>query len=187
MATSIFDAVKNNADGANKSFKWYQQQVSKLGNVSENQLMKETKQTNTFVRGGMYLFAYNPKLREKLPYYDMFPLVIPFKKLDEGFLGVNLHYLPYLVRFKVLQSLSDLTTDEKLDENTRVNLSWRLMESFSKLNPIKACVKHYLTNNIQSRFLNIPYPDWVIASQLPVENFIKKNKSFVWRETGKKY
>ena len=49
MATSIFDAVKNNADGANKSFKWYQQQVSKLGKVSENQLMKETKQTNTFV------------------------------------------------------------------------------------------------------------------------------------------
>jgi hypothetical protein len=42
MATSIFDTVKNSADGANKSFKWYQQQVSNLGNVSKNQLMKET-------------------------------------------------------------------------------------------------------------------------------------------------
>ena len=89
--------------------------------------------------------------------------------------------------FKVLQSLSDLATDERLDENTRVNLSWRLLESYSKLKPIKACVKHYLTNNIQSRFLNIPYPDWVIASQLPVENFQKKEKSSVWKETGKKY
>ena len=156
MATSIFETIRNNADGANKSFKWYQQQVSKLGNVSQNQLMKETKQTNSFVRGGMYLFVYNPKLRETLPYYDMFPLVIPFKKLDEGFLGVNLHYLPYMVRFKVLQSLSDLATDERLDESTRVNLSWRLLESYSNLKPIRACVKHYLTNFIQSRFLNIP-------------------------------
>ena len=187
MATSIFDTVRSNADGANKSFRWYQQQVSKLGNVSQNQLMKETKQTNSIVQGGMYLFAYNPKLRESLPYYDMFPLVIPFKKVDEGFLGINLHYLPYMVRFNVLQSLSDLTTNEKMDESTRVNLSWRLLESYSKLKPIRACVKHYLTDYIQSRFLNIPYPDWVIASQLPVEDFQKKEKSFVWKETGKKY
>ena len=187
MATSIFETVRANAGSTDKSFRWYQQQVKKLGNVSENQLMKETKQTNSFVRGGMYLFVYNPKLKQSLPYYDMFPLVIPFKKMDEGFLGVNLHYVPYLARFKVLQDLNDLTTDNKLDEDTRVNLSWRLMESYSKLNPIKACVKHYLTNFVQSRFLSIPYPDWVIASQLPVENFQKKEKNFVWKETGKKY
>ena len=41
MATSIFETIRNNADGANKSFKWYQEQVRKLGNVSQNQLMKE--------------------------------------------------------------------------------------------------------------------------------------------------
>jgi hypothetical protein len=187
MATSIFETIRNNADGANKSFKWYQEQVRKLGNVSQNQLMKETTQANRIILGKMYLFVYKPKLKESLPYYDMFPLVIPFRKLDEGFLGVNLHYLPYMVRFKMLGYLNDLSSDENLDENTRVNLSWRVLESYSRLDPIKACTKHYLNECIHSRFLNIPYPDWVIASQLPVENFIKKNKSFVWRETGKKY
>jgi hypothetical protein len=113
--------------------------------------------------------------------------VIPFRKLDEGFLGVNFHYLPYVIRFKMLGYLNELSSDDNLDENTRVNLSWRVLESYSRLDPIKACVKHYLTDSIHSRFLNIPYQDWVIASQLPVESFIKKNKSFVWRETGKKY
>ena len=187
MATSIFDTIRSSAGNADRSFKWYQEQVKKLGNVSQNQLLKETKQTNSFITGRMYLFRYNPKHRETLPYYDMFPLVIPFRKLDEGFLGVNLHYLPYMVRFKVLKQLNDITNDISMNETTKVNLSWKLLETYSKLKPIKACVKHYLNNFIESRFLNIPYPDWVIASQLPVEDFQKREKSFVWKETGKKY
>ena len=91
------------------------------------------------------------------------------------------------MRFKMLTALSDFETDNKLDENTRVGLSWRLIESSTKLAPIKACVKHYLTNHIQSRFLKISYPDWVIASQLPVEKFEKEEKETVWKQTRKKY
>src|SRR5579859_4289851 len=44
--------------------------------------------------GKMVMYTYDPKLKEKLPYYDTFPLgiVVAFNKT--GFYSLNLHYLP---------------------------------------------------------------------------------------------
>lgn len=187
MAKNIFDTIRVNSKDQSRSFRWYQEQVKKLGRVTQNRLMNEVKETSRLSVGKMYLFAYNPKHKDILPYYDTFPLVLPFRKMSEGFLGVNLHYLPYLVRFKTLGYLNDIANDDTYDEATRVSLSWRMLESYSRLSPLKACVKHYLTIYLESSFYNIPYQDWVIASQLPVESFKKMEKQDVWDITGKKY
>lgn len=184
---NIFQNISLTRKGQEKSFQWYQAQVRKLGKVNESQLLKETQGVSSIQTGNMYLFAYSPKYKEVLPYYDTFPLVLPFRRVNEGFLGINLHYLPYLARFKILESLVDYATDDRYDEKTKLNISWRLLESSSQLEPMRACVKHYLYSNVSTRFIKINYPDWVIASQLPVENFQKKSKEEVWRETRKKY
>jgi hypothetical protein len=91
------------------------------------------------------------------------------------------------MRFKILGFLSDYTNNEKMDETTRLNFSWRILESASRLAPARACVRRYLLDHVQTRFLKVPYPDWVIASQLPVERFEGAEKDTVWRETRKKY
>ena len=187
MPQNIFERIRVNSKDQERSYRWYQEQVKKIGRVTQNRLMNETKHTTTLTTGKMYMFVYNPKYKDVLPYYDTFPLVLPFEKLNEGFLGYNLHYLPYMVRFKILGYLNDLASDENINENTKVNLSWKMLSSFSRLDPLKACVKHYLTNFMESPFYNIPYQDWVIASQLPVENFKKKEKTDVWDITRKKY
>jgi hypothetical protein len=77
--------------------------------------------------------------------------------------------------------------DDKLNEDTRIRITWNIIESASRLSPAKACVKHYLYEHVQSRFLHIKFPDWVIASQLPVERFVGANKATVWRESRTKY
>jgi len=43
--------------------------------------------------GKMYFFVYNPKHKITLPYYDMFPLVLPIERYSNGFLGINFHFL----------------------------------------------------------------------------------------------
>jgi hypothetical protein len=53
----------------------------------------------------------------------------------------------------------------------------------SRVAPVKACVKHYLDSQVQSRFLNIKYPDWVTASLLPVERFVGASKQQVWQDS----
>lgn len=188
MAETIFDKVRLTAQGTEKSVQWYQAQIKKMGTINSNKLMQTRSLLTTRVLPGtLIMFLYDAKLKDTLPYYDAFPLVLPFRKTPDGFYGLNLHYLPYMARFKLLGYLSEYANNDKMDEDTRIIASWRVLNSSSKLNMIKPCVKRYLYSQVESKFLTIPYPDWVTASQLPVERFQGANKAQVWKESRKKY
>ena len=79
-----------------KSMTWFSQQVRSISNFGPAQMWAQHREdlVSQIHRGGMFLFFYNPKLKDKLPYYDRFPLVIPLERYADGFLGINLHYLP---------------------------------------------------------------------------------------------
>jgi hypothetical protein len=192
MADNIFQTVSMKAGDAQKSYYWYREQVKNLGsNLSGTQLLRNETLTSRIRPGEMYLFMYDPKLKKTLPYYDAVPLVLPFKTLKDGFLGINLHYLPYLARFKLLGELNKLTLDKRINENTRIQISWQILNSSSKYLAATACVKHYLNAHLRSRFLKINYTDWITASMLPVERFKSDSgndpaKAKVWRDTSKK-
>lgn len=185
MAESIFNDIRLKAGDAERSYRWFQNQVRNLATATTSRsLMSNTQQlANSIMPGEMYLFFYDPKHKETLPYYDKFPLVLPFREVKDGFYGINLHYMPYMMRFKLLKALSDLTTDDKLDNKTKITISWKILQRFSSIAPLKNIVKHYLYNHVQSRFLKIGYPDWLTASQLPIEMFEKANKTKVWNDT----
>jgi hypothetical protein len=55
--------------------------------------------------GKMYSFVYDPKTKEQLPYYDIYPLVFPIEYYNDGFLGINLHYLPPVLRARLMDAL----------------------------------------------------------------------------------
>ena len=187
MATkNPFDQIRLSAAGQDKSYQWYRQQVSALGRLSStNQVLKDTKMVNRILPGEMYLFFYDPKFKNVLPYYDRMPLVLPFRVVNDGFYGINLHYLPYMMRFNILGALSEFATGEQNDPNTRIQLSWNLLTASSRLAPVKFAVKHYLNAHVKSNFYKIDYTDWVTASQLPVEKFVGAQKNKVWQDFRK--
>lgn len=183
ISNSPFDKIQYNISTQQQSLQWLQGQIKSLGTITPNQLLNTgTTFVNRIVPGEMYFYLYDPKLKESLPYYDMFPLVLPFRRLEEGFLGLNLHYLPYAVRIKILRQLHEYATNQRMNETTRVRVSWKLISTISKLKPLEFCVKHYILNHIRSKMLKINYNDWAVASQLPVERFQNANKATVWRE-----
>lgn len=200
-AENIFANVQSNAGDNKRSFQWYQRQVQNLRRAgqlrSPNQLMQTGQENfvNRITPGEMYLFYYDPKHKDKLPYYDTLPLVLPFKRVSggmfgrkgSGFLGINLHYLPYMLRYKVLGELSKYATDDRMDERTRIKFSYQTLSSVAQLKPAQACVKHYLADHVRSRFLRINITDWITASQLPIEQFVGSNKQSIWRDTRKRY
>ena len=51
---------------------------------------------NRYHIGRLNMFLYDPKYKDKLPYYDVFPLVLPIQRYSDGFLGINFHYLTLL-------------------------------------------------------------------------------------------
>ena len=139
----IFKTVSMNSQDAKKSYQWYRDQVRSLGpGMTGTSMLRTETLTSTLTPGNMYLFMYDPKHKETLPYYDATPLVLPFRLVPNGFMGINLHYLPYLVRFRLLGELSKLATDKNITDKTKIELSWRLLNSSVRYLPGTACVKH---------------------------------------------
>jgi hypothetical protein len=173
------------ADAAKKSKTWFQQQAKLLGNVTPNKVMKSdpTSLKARVIPGKLYMFLYDPKTKDKLPYYDMFPLVFPFKKTPDGFIGLNMHYLPYQMRVMLLDKLMDFATNKKMSETTKLNYSWSMIDGVSRYRLAEPCVKRYLASHIRTSLKLIDANDWATAMLLPVEQFVGSSKQKVWQDS----
>lgn len=135
--------------------------------------------------GHLYMFMYDPKTKADLPYYDRFPLVFPFRKTPDGFLGLNMHYLPYQLRISLLDNLLVFANNSKFDETTRIKYSWALIDGVSKYKAAQPCVKQYLSGHVRTQFRQVNSKDWATAMLLPVERFIGASKQEVWADSRK--
>lgn len=149
-----------------------------------NVLKSDIGELVTTVRwGDMYMFMYDPKTKEKMKYYDRFPLVIPFRVIKGGFLGLNLHYLPPLLRDRLLTRLMKLADDQTLSPDTRIRMTWNIISNSARYPEVEPCVKRYLVSHVRSRFLKINPTDWRTTIMLPVESFMGNTKQNVYRNS----
>ena len=84
-----------------------------------------------------------------------------------------------------MDGLYTISTDKKFDEDTRIRLSYEILNKASKFRFFKPCVKRYLIPRVRSRFVKINSDQWDTALFLPTERFRKKSKSFVFKESRK--
>lgn len=187
---SLFDTLQANAFRAGvrsrtkQSQEWFRKNVTNL-TVSRQTLLKDPALDRTAqnIRGSMYMYFYDPKHKETLPYYDRFPLTIMVDSAPGGFYGLNLHYLNYGVRAKFLDDLMALAP-QKMTNSTRLDkLRYNLLSGVRKYKEFKPCFKHYLGEHVRSQFARVPMTDWEIAIFLPVEQFKKKSKDAIWTES----
>jgi hypothetical protein len=176
-------------DLSRKSSAWFESHARDIARTNTNlraeNLMRgdQTMKTNRIVPGDMIMFIYDAKHKETLPYWDRFPLVFPYKTVTGGFYGLNLHYLPYVMRARLMDKLMVFSNDMRLTDNTRLKLKWELIGSFSQFAPAQVCVKHYLYSQVMTPFKKIHAQDWATALLLPVEQFQKQSKNAVWAQT----
>ena len=166
---------------------WYRDLAGEYKKVNETQLMKSDTErlTNIPKLGHMYMYYYDAKHKDTLPYFDRFPLVFPFAKVDNGFMGINLHYLPLTFRAKLMDSLYDVASSKTYDENTKLKLNYSILSGASKYKYFKPCVKRYLNSQVRSRFLHVYPSEWDMALFLPLERFQGATKQKVWSESKK--
>jgi hypothetical protein len=190
----IFDEILSKGIRAGKvpareqqSRTWYRDTANKFRTVNERNLMKgDTDRLRSQPKiGHMYMFYYDAKHKETLPYFDRFPMIFPYKKVKGGFMGINLHYLPHILRAKLMDSLYDISSNDLYDETTKLRMSYNILSSASKYKWFKPCIKHYLTTQVRSRFLYVYPAEWDIALFLPLERFSCASKSKVWSDSKK--
>ena len=163
---------------------WFRKKVRSLSRgVTSKNLMN---QGNTFHArpkiGNMYFYYYDPKHKDKLPYYDKFPLTIVIEQYRDGFLGLNLHYLSPKMRGVFMSKLLDLTSGN-LDEKSKLEISYKFLKGAAKYKEFRPCVKRYLYSHMKSRAMKVEPLDWLPAVFLPVAQFKGKSKSGVWSDS----
>lgn len=168
-----------------QSREWFRKRTAQLKNINRGQLMREepTVLRNQTAVGSMYMFFYDPKHKETLPYYDAFPLVIVIGPAEGGFLGLNLHYLPPVLRAKFLDGLLETASNSRYDDTTKFRITYTMLTRAAKMKYFKPCVKHYLSTHVRSRFSKIPAPEWEIATFLPAADWRKAKSSKVYSDS----
>jgi len=195
MATT-FNALLSRAaasdiqSGQKGALTWFKDAATKFSNIERNKIMREEQASlvpmiNTRSIGRMYMFYYDPKGKDILPYYDKFPLVFPFKIAPDGFYGLNLHYIAPMLRAKLMDAFYDIINNDKYDITTKIKLNYQILNASSKYKYYKPCVKRYLTTHVKSKFLYVDPTKWDAALFLPTEKFSGSSKKNVWLESSK--
>ena len=154
------------------SVEWFRRYIRKIGNIRSHEKVTEGLKTkNKVTPGEMVTYVYDAKYKDKLPYWDKFPLIVVLEFTKDGWYGLNLHYLPPTVRAKVLAELSV----------TRKNLM-QIRSALEKDARLKVCLKRYLAKQAVTEMSIIPKSEWEIAIQLPFENFIGATAKKVWSQ-----
>lgn len=170
-----------------KSRTWFDQQVLLMSKqrITPQQILAGNASQNTarVIPGHLYMFVYDPKLKNELPYFDRFPLVFPFSKTEDGFMGLNMHYLPYALRVSLLDRLLVYASNTKMNETTRIKYSWQLIDGVARFKLAQPCVKRYITGNVRSTYRQVNSSDWATAMLLPVERFVGASKQEVWGDS----
>ena len=181
MAQSKYiQSVLDAAGDRPKSTQWYKDKIREFGKPGAMDLIRDGKRNSRPFFGRLNMFIYDPKFKTTLPYYDTFPLVLPLERYSDGFLGINLHYLPIPLRIALLDRLVDFSNNEKFDETTVLDLSYSTVKS---IRAVKPTIHKYLSGYVRSRFRRIDADEFTIATLLPVQRFKKASANEVWKES----
>lgn len=181
MARSKYiQSVLKAAGGRPKSTQWFRDKIKEFGTPKSADLIRDGKRTSTPTFGLLNMFVYDPKLKEKLPYYDTFPLVLPIEKYSNGFLGINMHYLSMPIRIRLLDRLVDYSNNDKFDSSTELRVDYSRLK---KIDLIKPCLKRYLAGNVKTQFRKVEADEFMIATLLPVQKFKKQSDSHVFAKS----
>ena len=183
MAQSKYiQSVLDDAKGRPKSTQWYKDKIKEFGKPGALDLIRDGKRNNKPFYGKLNMFFYNPKFKKQLPYYDTFPLVLPLETYSDGFLGLNLHYLPIPLRIDLLDRLVDYSNNSQFDESTRLVVDYSKLK---KIKLIKPTIHKYLASQVQSQFRRIDADEFTVATLLPVQRFSKASEAEVYRDSRK--
>ena len=188
---SLFSKIQSDAERAGflprtkESRDWFLRKIRSITNISSARILNDDslEVRSRPLIGRMFMFLYDPKHKETLPYYDRFPLILMIGPAEKGFYGLNLHYLPPRQRAMFFDRLMDNMNNKKLDETTRFRLSYNMLSSTAKLRAYAPCFKHYLYKHIVSKTVEVLPNEWEIALFLPTDSFVGQKNVSIWQKT----
>ena len=172
--------------GTKSSIDWFKKYVKNM-KVNRSNLLKDGQLdvVKKPLPGRMYMFRYDAKHKDTLPYFDRFPLIFMVGPAKGGFYGLNLHYLPPRIRAIFFDKILELATSKKLNEKTKLRMTYDILSAASKFEAFAPCFKHYLTAQMKSPPTFVPADEWETVLFLPSAQWQGAKESTVWKQTKK--
>lgn len=157
-------AAQNPSKSKKKSEEWI---------VGQMKRVKSHRVTRPSI-GRMYMFGYDAKYKDTLPYWDKYPLIICLAVSSTHMLGLNLHYIPPKAREIFLTELLRFASTTNITNKTRLNVNWAKLKGFPGVNHM---VKLYLASHVRLGIMEINPKDWHNVIHLNTQLFVSKGRN----------
>ena len=193
LLNKLTDAVRTGAVGreTRRSAQWFRDKIrglrgelrNRFSSTNPDKFYREAEEkVNPNVRkrranlGDVFCYHYNPKYRNELPYYDMFPMIMLIGTDQDTFTGLIFHYLPPKFRAILLDRV-----------NAKVGSGIINWKKISKIPQVAPTVKKYRFDQVMRKVIPIEENEQEIAIFLPLERFRKASKSSIWADSKRKF
>ena len=170
------------------SLQWFQSNVRDIRRTPSSLIKENQNFVTRFELGKMYMYMYDPKGKNKLPYYDYFPITICLKRYASGFMGINLHYLSPKYRALLMDGLYEYY--KEIEGNSYFQIRYPTVKSVSRLRWAKPCIKQYQYGYLDSRIVEVLPEHMDMAVMLPSQRFRSKgsttNANDIYRKSLRK-
>ena len=151
--------------------------------------------TRRLMEGRFYFFKYLPKMRNELPYYDMFPagLCTGINREKGYFSMLNFHYMPPKFRAELMDAIypfvifpnvegKDIGTSIRARVNTK-RLDYNFMKKRMDMRSFLPMWKRYDFKRVVGQFLYIPPIGWDTIVMLPLAMPRKSGINRIWMDS----
>lgn len=188
MITYFTDLLKTKdlPKEVDKSRDWYREKASEVDRLNSNDVIRNATELHVKYQrlGHVYLFRYDPKFKDQLPYYDRYPVIIVLNRTSEHTLGLNMHYLPFQFRAALMDQLYNYVTGE--EDNAKIKITYDILSTNSRLRFYKPCLRQYLNSQVRSRFVHVNVNEWDTSMFLPLQKFAKKSEAAIHKDSIRK-
>jgi hypothetical protein len=170
--------LKHDFKSKAESLTFLRQFVTRIGKdrvtATRSKLLNGTfKKVSKLKPGQMYLFHYDPKYKDTLPIWDAFPLIFVLNIYDNGFLGLNLHHVPPVIRQKIFIAFLRSAVRNSQNDIKRLKLDYEISMNLANDKIIGSMVKRYLWTQMRSHVTIVPPELWESMLFLPMAEMHK--------------
>lgn len=161
---------------------FYRQQLRKMGRnpngVFGTSAILNRVPYSKMAIGKLFLFKYDAKHKDTLPWWDRLPLIILLSATKDDFTGINLHYFPIKKRIEIFDKIVPKRKMSTMGKATQFNL-----KGLADVRNLTAGYKRYLKTHVKTKVIMIHPTEWMKTIYLPLEDFQKASKRKVWSAT----
>lgn len=173
--------------GDDRTTHWLATNLSKIKTTMNQRNFIDSGKTvvrKSLTPGKMVFYGYNPKTKDQLMFWDEFPITIILHPQKDGFLGLNLHYLPPSGRANFLNNLLTYVSDPNWIAHNNTSVEFRVTYGMLKGSAImkayRPCIKRYYYKHIVSKVAFISPNDWKTVPFFPLDRFKGASRSDIW-------